>query len=372
MNFRCPRSVLLSAVTIASRTVANKSTIPALEGLLIETGPDSLTLTGYNLKTGIRTHADAEVREQGRLVLNAKLLGDILRKMPEGEVSFVSDEKLLVKLTCSMSYFEITGSDPEEFPELPAVETQNSYSVAESILRDMIGQTIFCVSVNESRPIHTGSLFEISGPELTIVSVDGFRLALRREQLLRPAEADASFVVPAAALLEVERITGENEDPVTISLGARHIMFTIQQTEIISRRLEGEFLDYRRSVPTASDFCIGAQRRELLNVFERMDLLISEKFKSPVRCRFDEGLLRVRCATALGKATDECPVDGDARGMEIGFNNRYLLEALRTAPSDALRLLLTNGVSPCVIVPPEEEDHSFLYLILPVRIRSEE
>ena len=371
MKFNCDRSLLLNAVTIASRTVALKSTIPALEGILFETIGAELSLTGYNLKTGIRTKVEADILSEGRLVLNARLLGEIVRKMPEGEVSFISDASLLVKLGCGMSYFEIMAIPADEFPELPSVDAQNSFRLQEKKLQSMIGETLFAVSTNESRPVHTGSLFEISGGELTVTSVDGYRLAQRREKLDEETETVTSFVAPGAALSEAEKVASDSEDLATISLGSRHIMFSIGDTEIISRRLEGEFLDYRKSVPKESKFSIRADRKQLLTVFERVSLMISEKYKSPVRCHFDDGLLKLSAATALGKATDECPVEGDAQGLEIGFNNRYVLDALRAAPTDQLLLQLTSPTSPCVILP-ESGDGSFLYLILPVRIRASE
>ena len=371
MKFNCDRSLLLNAVTIASRTVALKSTIPALEGILFEAVGTELTLTGYNLKTGIRTSVEADILSEGRLVLNARLLGEIVRKMPEGTVSFEADAALLVKLSCGMSYFEIMAIAADEFPELPAVDAQNSFRLQEKKLQSMIGETLFAVSTNESRPVHTGSLFEIAGGELTVTSVDGYRLAQRREKLDEPTEIATSFVAPGAALAEAEKVASDSEDLATISLGSRHIMFSIGDTEIISRRLEGEFLDYRKSVPKECRYSLHADRKQLLTVFERVSLMISEKYKSPVRCLFEDGRVMLSTATALGKATDECALEGDAQGLEIGFNNRYVLDALRAAPTDQLILQLSSPTSPCVIVP-ESGDGSFLYLILPVRIRTGE
>ena len=371
MKFNCDRRLLLNAVTIASRTVSPKSTIPALEGILFEAVGAELTLTGYNLKTGIRTRVDADIPEEGRLVLNARLLGEIVRKMPEGEVTFAADDSLLVKLSCGMSYFEIMAINADEYPELPSVDAQNAFRLQEKKLQSMIGETLFAVSTSESRPIHTGSLFEIDSGELTVTSVDGYRLAQRREKLDEETEITTSFVVPGAALSEAQKVAGDSEDLATISLGSRHIMFSIGDTEIISRRLEGEFLDYRKSVPKESKFSLQADRKALLTVFERVSLMISEKYKSPVRCLFEDGLLKLSTATALGKATDECPVTGDAQGLEIGFNNRYVLDALRAAPTDDLLLQLSSPTSPCVILPASG-DGSFLYLILPVRIRTGE
>ena len=372
MKFTCDRSLLLAGLTNAARAAAAKSTIPALEGLLLSAEGDGLTITGYNLKTGVRTRVPADIAEEGSIVLNARLFGDIVRKMSDSFLKLESDASMLVKLSCGRSDFEIMGSSAEDFPELPTVEEENTFHIQEKKLKSMIDQTIFAVSTNESRPVHTGSLFEAEGKELTVVSVDGFRLALRREQLEEEAgPVRISFVVPAAALTEVSRIAGaDSEDAAAIHLGSRHILFTVGDSEVISRKLEGEFLDYRKSIGGAAKYDLTFQRRELLDTFERVSLIISEKYKSPVRCRFGDGAVTLSSATALGKATDVCPMKGSGEDLEIGFNNRFMLDALRAAPVDEVRLQLSSGSTPCVMVPKDGTD-GFLYLVLPVRIRSE-
>ena len=372
MKFTCEKSALTDAITTASRTVALKSTIPVLEGLLIEARGTEAVISGYNLKTGIRTRLDAEVEEPGSIVLNARLFGDIVRKMPGDTLRFVCGSDLMVKLDSGMSSFDILGSSAEDYPELPAVDTLQKVRVQEGVLKELIGETLFAVSTNEARPIHTGSLFEIADGVLTVVSVDGFRLALRREKLEGEQETALSFVVPGAALNEVERIAEASEELADICLGEKHILFQIGSTELVSRRLEGEFLDYKKAIPASGKIVVSADRRALTDVIERISLLISAKYKSPVRCRFMDGLLRVSTATALGRAVDECAITGEGGGLEIGFNNRYLLDALKAAPSDTVRLQLTSAVAPCVLLPADEGDDSFVYLILPVRIRAEE
>ena len=372
MKFTCEKSALANAISIASRTVAMKSTIPALEGLLIEARGMETIISGYNLKTGIRTSLDAVVTEPGSIVLNAKLFGDIVRKMPDDTVSFDTNDGFMVKLSCGMSNFDIMGTSADDYPELPSVDALEKVNIAEGVLKELIGETLFAVSTNEARPIHTGSLFEIENGLLTVVSVDGFRLALRREEIDSESEEKISFVVPGSALSEVEKIAADSEELATICLGDKHIMFIIGSTELVSRRLEGEFLDYNKSIPATGKMSLTVNRRELSGIIERISLLISEKYKSPVRCKFNDGSLRVSTATALGKAVDECEITGDGQGLEIGFNNRYLLDALKAAPADDLRLQLSSPVAPCVILPADEEDKSFVYLILPVRIRAEE
>ena len=370
MKFSCEKALLQAAISTTSRAVSPKSSIPALEGILLEAGSD-LRLTGYNLETGIRTIVPADIREAGTLVLGARLFGEIVRKLPDDIVTFQS-ENYMVNIKCGMSEFNILGTDPEEFPELPTVEYQNSLILPQSRLKAMISQTLFAVSDNESRPIHTGSLFEVDSEGLTIVSVDGYRLALRHESIDKKEGAETfSFVVPGAALSEVEKICSDVDEPASVTQGARHVMFKVGDTMLVSRRLEGEFLAYRQAIPRNNTIHVEGDTRALLSSIDRVSLIISDKLKSPLRCVFDSNLLKISTKTAIGDAYDECPLSGDGGGLEIGFNNKYLMDALKAAPADKVRLELTTGVSPCVILPTEGEEN-FLYMVLPVRLKAGE
>lgn len=370
MKFSCEKALLQAAISTTSRAVSPKSSIPALEGILLEAGSD-LRLTGYNLETGIRTIVPADIREEGTLVLGARLFGEIVRKLPDDIVTFQS-ENYMVNIKCGMSEFNILGTDPEEFPELPTVEYQNSLILPQSRLKAMISQTLFAVSDNESRPIHTGSLFEVDSEGLTIVSVDGYRLALRHESIDKKEGAETfSFVVPGAALSEVEKICSDVDEPASVTQGARHVMFKVGDTMLVSRRLEGEFLAYRQAIPRNNTIHVEGDTRALLSSIDRVSLIISDKLKSPLRCVFDSNLLKISTKTAIGDAYDECPLSGDGGGLEIGFNNKYLMDALKAAPADKVRLELTTGVSPCVILPTEGEEN-FLYMLLPVRLKAGE
>ena len=368
MKFTCEKALLQAAISTASRAVSPKSSIPALEGILLEAGND-LRLTGYNLETGIRTTVPAEISEQGTLVLGARLFGEIIRKLPDDMVSFQSTN-YTVNIKCGMSEFNILATDPEEFPELPAVEYQNSLLLPQNVLKSMIGQTLFAVSDNESRPIHTGSLFEVDESGLTVVSVDGYRLARRHEAIEKKEGAETfSFVVPGAALSEVEKICADSDESASVTQGARHVMFKVGSTMLVSRRLEGEFLAYRQAIPRNNTIQVEGDTRALISSIDRVSLIISDKLKSPLRCIFDDGVLNISTKTAIGDAADVCPISGDGKGLEIGFNNKYLMDALKAAPADRVRLELTTGVSPCVILPTQG-DENFLYMVLPVRLKA--
>jgi len=370
MKFSCEKLILQNAILISTRAAMVKSPIPLLEGLLIEAKDDNITIKGYDLKTGIITSVPAEIEKPGGIVINARLFCDIIRKMPGQYITLSVNAGNIATITSEVSEFEIIGFPTSDYPELPIVEEQEKIEINQAILKKMISQTNFAVSDNESRPIHTGALFETGDGELTIVAVDGYRLALRREPMDNKDPGELSFVVPGAALSEVERILSEDESVISVTLGAKHIVFKIEDTILISRRLEGEFLNYKNSVPGQSKYRIKVDKDDFISAVERVSLIISDKMKSPVKCIFDDGIIKLFSASALGKASDECAVSGDGEGLEIGFNDKYLLEALKAAPADNITIELNSGVTPCVI-SPADDSNKFLYMILPVRLKAE-
>ncbi len=368
MKLSCEKYLLQAAITVASRAAASKSPIQALEGLLLQAEGD-LKITGYDLKEGIVTHVPADGAEAGSIVIGARFLGEMIRKLPDGVVTLSTDGGTSVKVKCGRSEFNFMGMSAEDYPEMPGVEGLNTLSLPEGTLRSMINQTIFAVADNDVRPIYTGTLFEKKGSELTLVSVDGYRLAKRCETLEQGEGADCSFVVPGTALSDIERICEDKEEPVSIAVGAKHISFTIGDTVVISRRLEGEFLNYRKSIPENFRFVVGVDRSELMSVIDRVALIISERNSSPVRMFFNDGSIDCACATPIGKAEDVCGCEGSGEGLEIGFNDRYLMDALKAAGTDALQVCLNTASSPCVVRAADGSD-KFTYMILPVRLRA--
>jgi DNA polymerase-3 subunit beta len=370
MKFSCDRALLNAAIATASRAAATRSPIPALEGLLLEAGID-LKITGYDLKKGIYIRTEADVTEQGSVVLGARLFGEIVRKLPDGVVFISSGANNMVTIRCGNAEFSVMGSAAEDYPELPAMDYMSSVSLGQDVLAGMIEETLFAVSDNESRPVYTGILFEIENDELTLVALDGYRLALRKEAIDRCDVEKSSFIVPGSALSDLVKICSDPSEAVKITVGSNHVSFSVGDTVLLSRRLEGEFLNYRKSIPAEFSVRLGAERTELIRCADRVSLVIDDRVKNPLRCMFGDDELRIVCTTPLGRAEDSCPIDGDGGGLEIGFNNRYLLEALKAAPAEKLTLCLNGVSSPCVIVPEDGGDN-FLYMILPVRLRAGE
>ena len=368
MKFSCEKYLLQSACGTASRAAASKSPIPALEGLLLQAS-DRLTVTGYDLKKGIYTQLEAEVKEQGSVVVGARLFGEMIRRLPDGIVTISTDINNNVNVKCGKSEFNFMGISPEDYPEMPVVDGVNNIALPQKILGSMINQTIFAVADNDMRPIYTGTLFDIEGEELTLVAVDGYRLAKRSEKLESARMENCSFVVPGSALADIERICGESEELVKISVGAKHISFSIGETVVVSRRLEGEFLNYKKSIPESFKYTVKVDRGEFMSAIDRVALIVSERNTSPVRMSFNDGNIDCLCVTPIGRAEDVCTCEGSGEGLQIGFNDRYLKDALKAAAKEELNICLNSASSPCIITAADGSEN-FTYMILPVRLHA--
>ena len=367
MKFQCSRQKLNEAVTNVQRAVSTKSTIPALEGILIKATGNTITLCGYDLEIGITTTLDADVRENGSVVLSAKLFAEIIRKMPEDTITIETDEKLIVYISSGKVDYKIIGISDEEYPELPSVNGNDKLTINGDILRSMIRQTIYAVSEKDIKPAHKGSLFEIGNGNIKIISVDGYRLAIRTEQI--DYNDEKSFIVPGKSLSEVTKLITDDTEDVQITVGDRHIVFQIDNYSIITRLIEGEFMNYKAALPKTHSTEMKVNSRQFINSIERMSLLLTEKLKSPIRCKIEDGLIKTSCNTSLGQAYDEFPADISGEDIEIGFDNKYLLDALRNSETDEVKMQLSSPLSPIVLMPSEGD--SFLFLVLPVRLKNE-
>lgn len=373
MKFQCEKYVLDAAVATASRAAASKSPVAALEGLLLEASVEGgVRITGYDLKKGIYTDIPADVSKAGSIVLTARIFGEIVRKLPDGIVTLTADDNQKTHISCGKADYDIIGSDPQDFPELPDMDEHTSDIIMkQAVFGKMIRETAFAVSDNESRPIYTGELLECAENRLTMVALDGYRLALRRESVESCSDESCTVIIPGSALNDVEKLCTSDEDTVKLSIGMKHVCFRLNNTTLISRKLEGEFLNYKKTVPTEFAICLKGERDEMVRCVDRVSLIIDDRAKNPLRCCFGNGNLNITAATPRGRAEDNCAFEGDGRGTVMGFNNIYLLQALKAAPAARLLVNINNGSSPCVL-KPEDENDSFIYMILPVRLRAGE
>lgn len=369
MKIICEKAILLDSIIKASWAVSPKSSIPTMEGLLLE-AEDKLKITGYNLETGIQTVIDADIITPGKIVIDAKLFCDMIRGLPDEPVILSAGDDLKVIITCKNVNYNIMGISADEFPRIPEIESDYSLLIPQNLLKSMISETFFAISTNESKPIHTGSLFEIENNILNMVSIDGFRLAVRTETINNKSVNNSySFVVPGHTLKEVEKICKDIEADAEIMVGKKHITFSIDNTIIISRLLDGEFLNYKNAIPKTAAFTTRVLKSDFIDSIERNSIMINEKIKNPVKLSFTENSINLSCITPRGKSHDVCPLLSPADTLEIGFNNRYLLDALKACPDSEILLELNTHLSPLIIKPTD--GNKFLYLILPVRLKND-
>lgn len=366
MKIICDRTSLVEAVLNVQRAVSTKSCLTALEGILIKTQENKIEMCGYDLEIGITTTVPAKILEPGEIIIGAKIFSDIIRRLPGGDIEITADDKLVTTIKSETSVFSLAGLPASDYPELPSVEDRATFCISTTTLKSMIKQTIFAVSDSDSKPINTGTLFEISNGNINLVSVDGYRLAKRTEKI--DMREECKFVVPGKTLNEILKLIPEDDEPVTVIVGRRHITFKVGNYNIISRLLEGEFLDYTAAIPTEHSTNIIANTRNLIDSIERVSLVITDRLKSPIHCIFANNSVKISCITNIGRANDETDLMMEGDNLEIGFNNRYLLDALRNADTDEVRLQMNGPLGPLKVLPKEGE--AFIFLVLPVRLKA--
>jgi len=371
MKLIANRILLLEGLNAAQKAVSQKSSIPSLEGVLLSTDEIVLKIVGYDLEFGIESRVEVNVEEQGAVVLNARMLGEIVRKLPDETVLIEVDEKLLTTIKSGLSEFTILGLDPNEFPEMPHVSEEKHLGLKQETLKDMIRQTIYATSTNETRPVLMGALFEVEENLLRVVAVDGFRMSIREEAIENTTGEEAfRFIVPGKTLNEMSKILKDDESEISLAISQKHMIARFDHCTVVSRLLEGEFMDYKKVIPAEVNTTVKFDRSEMIDSVERVSLIISEKIKNPVRCKFEFDTAKIHCKTAMGVVKDEIRVSVNGEGLEIGFNGRYMLDALKNCSEDELSLEMNTAISPMVIRPMEGT--AFLYMIVPMRFKTDE
>lgn len=366
MKFVCDTQKFSEICSNVQRSVSSKSTIPAIEGILLTTTENTITVTGYDLEVGVITSTEAKVEEQGSIILNAKILCDILRNLPAQTVRIESDERMTTKIKSGDAEFSLIGISAQEYPELPSVNSSFPIVVKGGILKDMIRKTIFATAENDTKIVHTGVRFEINNNLIRLVAVDGFRLAIRNEAIDYQGE-EQIFVVPKKALNEIIKLIINDDISVALNIGKRHIVFEIGNYILVSRLLDGEFLNYKSAIAINETSVVEVNTRMLINSIERTSLIITDRAKSPIRCVFDEDMIKISSITSLGAANDRIPAKIQGNKIEIGFNNRFLLDALKVCDTDEVIIKLGSPVLPIIIVPKQGDN--FLFLVLPVKLK---
>ncbi len=366
IKFTCKKEDMTQAINIVSKAVSPKSTITALEGIKLRLEPGKLELTGYDLEIGITTFIDCESEDSGEFILNSHMFSETTKRLPSEYVTYSIDENLNLTITGGNAEYKISALGAEEYPALPDIERDDPLVIPQGLLRSMINQSVYAVSTNDAKPIMTGELFDIREGIAHIVAIDGYRLAIRNEKI--DFNGERKMVVPSKMLKEASAImTEDNDKNCNIYVTRKHILFDINGFMIFTRLLEGEFHSYERSIPTEHITEISLKTSDLTHCLERCSLLLNEKNKAPVVLRLENGCIKLECKTAIGSLEDSIPADITGENIVIGFNNKYLLEALRAADTDKIKIHLNGANKAAKIVPPEG-DH-FIFIVMPIQIR---
>ena len=332
MKIVCYKDTLLKALNSVIKGVASKTTNPILEGILIQTNDNQIKLTTYDMELGIEYVIDSEIKEQGSTVVNAIMFSEIIRKLPDSEIYITLNENNLLEIECEGALYKLTTMNPDEFPELPKIEVENSIDLEQNMLKNMIRKTIFAVSTEENRQIFTGCLFEVENNKLNVVAVDGFRLALRSIYL--PVKvSNFKAVIPGKTLNEITKILSDSFDNVKIGIAKNQALFEMENCKIVSRTLDGEFLNYKSVIPNTWETRIRVNKNSLQDSFERISLIsassIEKEKKYPVKVSVDIGKIIISCTNQTGEAKEEIFISTEGKNIEAGFNPKYFLVSLK-------------------------------------------
>lgn len=371
MKFVCEKSNLIKAINSVVKGVSSKTTMPILEGILIQTNETEVKFTTYDLELGIEYVIDCEVIEQGNTVVTATMFSEIIRKLPDTDISICLDEKDLLVIECEGSLYKLATMKPDEFPELPKIDEENSIELAQNTLKDMIRKTTFAVSTETHRPIFTGCLFEVKENKLNVVAVDGYRLAWKNKYL-EQSVSNFKVVIPGKTLSEVNKIILDSFDMIKISISKNQALFEMENCKIVTRLLEGEFLEYEKVIPKNWETRIRANKKEIQECFERVSLIsmstIEKERKYPVKVAIEIGKIVISCKNQAGDAKEELFLNSEGKNLEVGFNPKYFLDALKAIDDEEIFVEFGSSLSPSIIKSVEDTG-DYVYMILPIRIQ---
>lgn len=374
MKIVCEKEKLLKCINSVVRGVPTRTTMPILEGIFIQTNENKVKMTTYDLDLGIEYIVDCDVVEEGNTVVNATMFSEIIRKLPDTEIKiFVNENKLLV-IECEGSLYKLSTMNPEEYPELPKIDVEHSVVTEQKTLKDMIKKTIFAVSLEENRPIFTGCLFEIVNNKLNVVAIDGSRMGWVSTFLTEKTN-NFKAVIPGKTLNEVNKIITDSFDTIKIGIAKNQAVFEMENCKIVTRLLEGEFLNYQNVIPSSWETKIRIDKNILQNCLERVSLIsssyVEKEKKYPVKIKIEIGKVILSCTNQTGDAKEEIYIETEGKPLEIGVNPKYFLDALKVIEDEEIFIEFGSNISPCIIKPVEETAQEYVYMILPIRIKED-
>lgn len=369
MKLTFQKAALLNGINIVLKAVPSKTTMPILECILIDASTDEIRLTGNDMELGIETKVEGSILDKGKIALEAKLFSEIIRKLSNSEsiVTIESDEKFNTVITSENSVFRIQGKDGDEFTYLPFIEKHKYISLSQFTLKELVRQTIFSISVNDSNKMMTGELFEVNGNNLRVVSLDGHRMSIRKV-ILKDQYESTKVIVPGKTLNEISKIlTGDNEKEVLIFFGPNHILFEFDETRVVSRLIDGEYFKVDQMLSNDYSTKVVLNRKEFLDCIERANILIRENDKKPIILNIEGEKMSLKLNSSFGTMNAEILIHKTGEDLMIGFNPKFLIDALRIIDNEDVTLYMMNPKSPCFI---KDDEESYIYLILPVNFNA--
>lgn len=367
MKIVCTKSNLVKGVSIVSKAVPSKTTMSILECVLIDATTDIIRLTANDMELGIQTDIEGEIIERGMIAIDSKFFSEIVRKLPDSDVIIETDESLQTTIVCEKAKFNISGKPGDEFSYLPIIEKDESIEVSQFTLKEVIRQTIFSIADSDSNKLMTGELFEIKNNMLRVVSLDGHRISIRKIALDADV-TDKKLVVPGKTLIEISKIlSGEAESKVNISYTSNHIVFEFDNTVVVSRLLEGEYFKIDQMLSSDYDTKVRINKKELLNCIDRATLLVKEGDKKPIIINIGDEIMELKIKSQIGSMNEEIMINKEGKDLLIGFNPKFLIDALRVIDDEEVTLYLMNAKAPCFI---KDDNETYIYLILPVNFNA--
>ena len=363
MKIICSKSNLLKSVNISLKAVPSKTTMPILECILMDATTNQIKFTTNDMELGIETIVDGHIEEKGMVALDAKIFYEIIRRLPDNDVTITTDSNFVATITCEKAKFTIPGKAGEDFAYLPVIEKDESLTLSQFTLKEMIRQTIFSIAVNENNRLMTGELFEIKDNCLKVVSLDGHRISIRKMPLKKDY-ADRKIVVPGKTLSEISKIlSGEIDDQVSLYFTKNHILFEFDQTIVVSRLIEGEYFRIDQMLNSDYDTKLTVNKKEMLSCIDRTTMLIKDSDKKPIIIGITDHSMEVKLNSAYGSMKEELAIDKRGKDILIGFNPKFLIDALRVIDDEMINIYMINPKAPCFI---RNDEGTYIYLILPV------
>lgn len=363
MHIICDKSKLIEGMNIVMEAIPGKTTMMILECVVIEAKDNQIKLIANDLQLGIETLIDGEIKQEGSVAVGAKVFFEIIRKLPSDNVSITVDEDYHMNISCGKAKFNIMTKATDEFPYLPNIVKDKNVNISQFTLKDIIRQTVFSISDNENAKVMTGELFEIHDSELKVVSLDGHRISIRKVKLNQSYD-DVSVIIPGKTLIEISKIiNGGMDDEVSIFFTDKHVLFEFEDTIVLSRLIEGEYYKIDKMLSTDYETKVTVNKREMLECIDRSTLLLKESDKKPVIIDVQDDYMKFAMNSAIGSMDEDIDASKEGKDILIGFNPRFLMDALRVIDEDEITMYMINPKAPCFI---RDQEETYIYLILPV------